>query len=203
MTPTGQNGRTRRKSCPGDTFTIESQTQIVSDRTRDFPVRGRRITASARTGVSSGGGGGADSWNSHEYSSTLKTPLWVEFDALHRCVHIYKTINPTSGGLFVAKSVTTKSLQELRTVSVNTWCVTLTHREGWASCWTGTKEEERRRKRMVQLTRKQTPRDSPIFTPFYWKFQLVQAVEPAAAHKEREGALIPSNCNCHCINHLR
>jgi hypothetical protein len=106
-----------------------------------------------------------------------ETALWVASDALYRCVHIYRTTSPASGVRFLAKSVTTKSLQELRTV--NTWCKTFIERDGWASCWTGTKEE-RRRKRMAPLTRKQTPRDSPIFTPFYRNFQLVQAVEPAA-----------------------
>ena len=40
-----EKGRTRRKTCPGDTFPSKVQHRIVSDRTRDSPVRGRRTKA--------------------------------------------------------------------------------------------------------------------------------------------------------------
>jgi len=115
---------------------------------------------------------------------------------------ICKTTSPTAADHFVAKSVTTKSLQELRTVPVNTWCATLIERVRWTSCWTGTKEVERGRKRMDQLTRKQTPRDSPIFTPFYWNFQLVKAVEPAAGLLQPPTNSVQAHWYLQCIYHL-
>jgi len=119
-----------------------------------------------------------------ELAGTLvytQTPLWVVFDALYRCVQIYIT-SLTLGERFLAKSAATKSLQELRTVSANTWCATFIERNIWASCWAGTKEEEEKKKkkkeegekRMAQLTCKQTTRDSRDFHVILLKFQFIR-----------------------------
>jgi len=201
MILTAKNGRTRKETSRWQ-FSIESPTQNRLGWNPGLP--GERP---ANNGLSQNWSKfwGQDSWNPHEHSSTLRVHCgWY----LTHYIDVYtstKTTNPTSGESFVAKSVTTKSLQELRTVSVNTWYVTLIEGNGWASCWTGTKEE-RRRNRMAPLTRKQTPRDSPIFTPFYWNFNCPScwtcSRHSAATHKLCADALIPSNCACQCICHL-
>jgi len=110
-----------------------------------------------------------------------RTPLWVVLDTIYRCVHIYKTTSPTSGESFVSKSINTKSLQELRTVSVNTWCGTLIEPDSWAS---RLDRNKRRRKTEDENgpTHPQTnTTGQPDFHATLLKFQLVQAVKPVAS----------------------
>ena len=70
MPLTWKNGRTRIKTGPGDAFPSKVQHRIVSDRTRDSPVRGWRTTASARNGVTSGGEIGGTRTNTSLHSDS-------------------------------------------------------------------------------------------------------------------------------------